>query len=208
VTSQQDQDYGSSEPGEADDSTTVGTASRAARVLGDDDLMEPAGDPAEPGEPFDPDAEGSPEPSDADVVIVSEVVDDPPTRYASAGSDPAANAGQTASNLSAGSGLGGVSTTSAHDGDPAGSPDLTQQWHDIQAGFVDDPRGAVRLAAQAAEDALGVLIASLRERQSALAPVIADSSGDQDTERLRAAFRDYRVLCQNAEEMGRQITQL
>jgi hypothetical protein len=212
VTSQQDQDYGSSEPGdgtgEADDSTTVGTASRAARVPGDDDLMEPGGDLAEPGEPFDPDAEGSPEPGDADVVIVPEVVDDPPTRYASADTGPAANAGQTTSNLSAGSGLGRVGTTSAHEADPVGSLDLTQQWHDIQAGFVDDPRGAVRLAAQAAEDALGVLIASLRERQSALAPVIADSSGDQDTEWLRGALRDYRVLCQNAEEIGRQITHL
>jgi hypothetical protein len=127
--------------------------------------MEPDGDLAEPGEPFDADAEGSP-------------------------------------------GLGRVSTASSHNGDPVGSLHLTQQWHDIQARFVDDPSGAVQLAAQAAGEALGVLIASLRERQAARAPATADSSGNQDTERLRGALRDYRMLCQNAEEIGRQITRL
>ena len=210
MASQQDQEYGSRGPddrtGTPADMTAFGAG--PARVPSDDDLMEPDGDLAEPGELFDPDAEGSPEPGDDDVIVVAEVVDDPFKMSAPAGPGPAANAGQTASDRNAGSGLDRVSTASAHNGDQVGSVDLTQQWHDIQARFVDDPPGAVQLAAQAAEDALGELIASLRERQSALAPVIADSSADQDTERLRGALRDYRVLCQNAEEIGRQITRL
>jgi hypothetical protein len=198
MTSQQGHEYGSREPydetGKPADMTAVGAASGPARVPGNDELMEPGGDLAEPG--------------DADVVIVREVIDDPSKGSAPAGNGPAANAGQTASGRNAGSGLSRVSTASAHNGDRVGSLDLTQQWHDIQARFVDDPPGAVQLAAQAAEEALGVVIASLRERQSELAPVTADSSADQDTERLRGALRDYRVLCQNAEEIGRQITRL
>ena len=212
MTSQQDQEYGSRGPddrtGKPADMTAVGAASGPASVPSEDDLMEPDGDLAKPGELLDPDAEGSPEPGDADLIIVPEVVDGPPKRSAPAGNGPAANAGQTASDWNAGSGLGRVSTAPAHNGDPVRSLDLTQQWHDIQARFVDDPPGAVQLAAQAAEEALGVLIASLRERQSELAPVAADSSADQDTERLRGALRDFRVLCQNAEEIGRQITLL
>jgi hypothetical protein len=176
------------------DMNAVGGASGPARGQSDDDLMEPGGDLAEP--------------ADADVAIVPELVDDPSKRSASAGTAAAAYAGQAVSDRNEGSGLGRVSTASAHNGDQVGSVDLTQQWRDIQARFVDDPRGSVQLAAQAAEEALGVLIASLRERQSALTPVTADSSGDEDTERLRGALRDYRVLCQNAEEAGRQIARL
>lgn len=212
MTSQQDQEYGWRRPddrtGKPADMAAVGAASGPASVPSDDDLMEPDGDLAEPGELSDPDAEGSPEPGDADLIIVPEVVDDPSKRSAPVGNGPAANAGQTASDRNAGSGLGRVSNASAHNGDPVGSLDLTQQWHDIQARFVDDPPGAVQLAARAAEQALGVLVASLRERQSELAHVTADSSADQDTERLRGALRNYRVLCQNAAEIGRQITRL
>src|SRR4029077_9521664 len=48
-----------------------------------------------------------------------------------------------------------------------GGADLSQRWRDIQVSFVDDPRGAVRLAAEAADAAVAALVTSLHERQSA-----------------------------------------
>ena len=44
--------------------------------------------------------------------------------------------------------------------EPAGNePVLSEQWHDIQAMFVDDPQGSVDRAAAAADDAVGALVA-------------------------------------------------
>jgi hypothetical protein len=83
-----------------------------------------------------------------------------------------------------------------------GGVDLGQQWHDIQAGFVDDPRLAVELAAQATAAALSALASDLQERQSALG-----QSGADDTEQLRSALQGYRDLCQDIEAAGRQLPQ-
>jgi len=87
---------------------------------------------------------------------------------------------------------------------PLASADLDQEWRDIQAAFVDDPRGAVRMAADATGTALSALIESLRERQSAVMSS-EGSAGMQDTEHLRAALRQYRTFCQKIGEMGRHM---
>ncbi len=84
---------------------------------------------------------------------------------------------------------------------------LSQNWRNIQATFVDDPSGAVRLAAEAADAALSALVASLQQRQAALLDSTGDMAGAQDTEHLRTALQEYRVFCQDIEEMGRRLPQ-
>jgi hypothetical protein len=81
---------------------------------------------------------------------------------------------------------------------------LTQQWHDIQAMFVDDPQGSVQRAAQAADAAVTALSETLRQRQTALAP--AGTSNDQrSTEQLRQALREYRVFCERVAGLADQL---
>jgi hypothetical protein len=89
----------------------------------------------------------------------------------------------------------------------AGRAGLSQHWHNIQATFVDDPSGAVRLAAEAADAAVSALIGTLKERQSALLDVTGDTAAAQDTEQLRTALQDYRVFCQDIEEIGQRLPQ-
>jgi hypothetical protein len=84
---------------------------------------------------------------------------------------------------------------------PYSEEQFSRQWSDIQAGFVDDPRGAVRLAAQAADEALTALVDALRERQAAL----GSAESTQDTELLRSALREYRQLCRGIEQVGREL---
>jgi hypothetical protein len=87
--------------------------------------------------------------------------------------------------------------------DPADGS-LSEQWHDIQAMFVDDPRGSVQRAAQAADAAVGALVESLRESQAALMP--ADTAANVgDTEQLRGALRSYRVFCQRIADLDEQL---
>lgn len=86
-------------------------------------------------------------------------------------------------------------------GAPFSAEQLSQEWREIQASFVDDPRGAVQMAAEAAESAMTTLMTSLRERQATLGPVAA-----QDTEQLRAALREYRKFCQGLAEAARRLT--
>jgi hypothetical protein len=101
---------------------------------------------------------------------------------------------------------GGVATDPAAGGSPATSPatgvDASADWHDIQALFVDDPRGSVQQAAAAAEAAVTALATTLHERQAALAP-----GASQDTEQLREALRGYRVFCQDLASLGQQLQQ-
>ena len=88
--------------------------------------------------------------------------------------------------------------------EPGADRGLSQQWHDIQAMFVDDPQGSVQRAAQAADAAVSTLADSLREQQAALIP--ADRDGNPgDTEQLRAALRSYRIFCQRIEELDAQL---
>jgi hypothetical protein len=84
---------------------------------------------------------------------------------------------------------------------PAG---LGEQWHDIQAMFVDDPRGSVQRAAAAADAAVTALAEELRKRQAAVSPAGGDSA---DTEQLRESLLSYRILCQNLADVGWQLRQ-
>ena len=78
---------------------------------------------------------------------------------------------------------------------PAGAPISPtgispQRWSEILVTFVDDPRGSVKMAADAVDEAIGEFVSSVRARQRAL-----DSSwhgAGTDTEQLRTALRDYR----------------
>ena len=85
--------------------------------------------------------------------------------------------------------------------------DVGPEWHDIQAMFVDDPRGSVELAAAAAGAAVDALIATLHERQSALAPAPGGADDSGETEHLREALRSYRIFCQNVANLGQQLTE-
>jgi hypothetical protein len=99
----------------------------------------------------------------------------------------------------------GATTVGAADG-PTHDTGLGQEWRDIQAAFVDDPAGAVQLAADATSAALSTLIDSLRRAQSVLMND-GSSSRAPDTEQLRAALRDYRTLCENVDQIGRRFAQ-
>jgi hypothetical protein len=97
-------------------------------------------------------------------------------------------------------------TATATTDQPHSEEQLSQQWHDIQAGFVDDPRGAVQMAAQAADQALSGLVAALRERQTTLGS--AGTGGDaDDTEILRSTLRELRQFCEDIERVGRELPQ-
>ncbi|HEY2552987.1 MAG TPA: hypothetical protein VGI64_20655 [Streptosporangiaceae bacterium] len=76
-------------------------------------------------------------------------------------------------------------------GDRAGH-DNGGPWHEIQATFVDDPRRSVELAASLAGDSASALVALVQDRLSSLDATW--QSGDDDTEQLRAALRQYRDL--------------
>ena len=135
---------------------------------------------------LDGDELGAGEPVLADEVIVAEVVDETPYQQSAAART---GTGSTAN----GSALQGV-------------PQLSEEWHDIQADFVDDPSGAVQRAAQAADAAVDALTASLQEYRDSLGQSSdGDAAGTPDTEQLRTALRGYRIFCQNVEEIGRQL---
>jgi len=82
--------------------------------------------------------------------------------------------------------------------------DLGQQWHDIQAMFVDDPRGSVGRAAAAADAAVNALAETLRRQQASLVQPDGDPAG---TEELREALRGYRIFCHAVADIGRQLPQ-
>jgi hypothetical protein len=86
----------------------------------------------------------------------------------------------------------------------AASSGLSEQWHDIQAMFVDDPQGSVERAAQEAEAAVSALVESLRQRQAALVPS-GTSTAPSDTEQLRAALRGYRLFCERLVGLEEQL---
>lgn len=67
--------------------------------------------------------------------------------------------------------------------------DFDARWHDIKAGFVDDPRDSVEKADALIDEAVSALAA---RRQSL---VDGWKNGDEnDTEKLRLALREYRSL--------------
>jgi hypothetical protein len=87
----------------------------------------------------------------------------------------------------------------------ASGAELGQEWRDIQAAFVDDPRGAVGMAAEATDAAMSSLIDSLRSRRDALTAGLGDPSDHRDTEQLRGELRQYRMLCQNLAEIEQRL---
>ena len=89
----------------------------------------------------------------------------------------------------------------------ASGTELGQEWRDIQAAFVDDPTGAVGMAAEATDAAMSSLVDSLRSRRDGLAAGLGDSSDHRDTEQLRGELRQYRMLCQNLAEIEQRLAQ-
>lgn len=82
---------------------------------------------------------------------------------------------------------------------PPTNPDY--RWREIQAMFVDDPRGSVERAADLARDALRELTSLLREREQSLRSRWQDNN--TDTEELRISLRSYRALVDRVAEFSR-----
>jgi hypothetical protein len=138
--------------------------------------------------------------AEPDDIVVAEVIDAEPARPSTA-ADPRDAAGLPSVGISQpAAGPTGLSPA----GQAAGTG-LSQDWRDIQAAFVDDPRGAVRLAAEVTDAALNGLIASLRSRQEALSGASGDTAEHRDTEQLRGELREYRVLCQSLAEIEQRL---
>lgn len=143
------------------------------------------------------------EPDDPDLVIVDSGTDfsngaDPSDGPASSGTvdNDTADNGTDASGTDA---SGGTVAPGL-----AASSGLSEQWHDIQAMFVDDPQGSVKRAAQEAEATVSALVESLRQRQAALVPS-GTSTAPSDTEQLRAALRGYRLFCERLVGLEEQL---
>jgi hypothetical protein len=64
------------------------------------------------------------------------------------------------------------------------------RWHDIQAGFVDDPHAALRRAAELNDEIISALASALETRKRALQEGVASA----DTEQLRIGLRRYHQL--------------
>jgi len=82
---------------------------------------------------------------------------------------------------------------------PAVSAVTPQRWSEILVAFVDDPRGSVKMAADAVDEAIDEFVNSVRARQHDLAATWQGAGAD--TEQLRTALREYRKL-------GRRVQQL
>ena len=75
--------------------------------------------------------------------------------------------------------------------------DLRASWQRLQAGFVDDPAGALADAAGLVEHAAQALVGALRQRQKQLRGMWDDGAagdGGADTEELRLVMLRYRAL--------------
>jgi hypothetical protein len=73
--------------------------------------------------------------------------------------------------------------------DPALS---AQRWSEILVAFVDDPRGSVKMAADAVDEAIDEFVNSVRARQRTMSS--SWETAGTGTEQLRMALRDYRTL--------------
>jgi hypothetical protein len=165
------------------------------------DAME--ADPVQPSDYQTPDtsaARGSSEAADPDsvqdpdlVIVAGEVIEEDADPDIADSSDVAGDL--AGDNLADGRGPG----------DNGRTADVGQQWHDIQALFVDDPRGSVELAAAAADAAVSALVETLRQRQSALGSGGNTSADPDSTEQLREALRGYRIFCRSLTEIGQRL---
>jgi hypothetical protein len=66
------------------------------------------------------------------------------------------------------------------------------QWGEILAMFVDDPRGSVAEASVLVGEAIEALVATAHQRQASLAA--SWQAEGADTEQLRQALQDYRAF--------------
>jgi hypothetical protein len=76
------------------------------------------------------------------------------------------------------------------------------RWREIQAMFVDDPRGSVERAADLASETLRELTRLLRQREQTLRSGWQDNSAD--TEELRTSLQGYRALIGQISELVQQ----
>ncbi|MEW2354720.1 hypothetical protein [Spirillospora sp. NPDC029432] len=68
-----------------------------------------------------------------------------------------------------------------------------ERWREVQSGFVDDPRGAVRRADELAAEIVNAAGQALAARKRTLDDRLNEGGeASPDTERLRLALRDYR----------------
>ena len=83
---------------------------------------------------------------------------------------------------------------------PASSGGISaQRWSEIMVAFVDDPRGSVKMAADAVDEAIDEFVNSVRARQRDLTSAWhGDESG---TEELRTALREYRKLWHQVQQL-------
>jgi hypothetical protein len=104
-------------------------------------------------------------------------------------------------------------------GEPGADSDA--RWREIQATFVDDPRGSVEQALRAVDDEVTAVLDALRRRQEALAPSrapgqtnggqayqlsgLAAGSNPGDTEQLRIALRDCRAFWRDLDELSDRL---
>jgi hypothetical protein len=72
------------------------------------------------------------------------------------------------------------------------SDGLQQRWHDVQAGFVDDPYETVQQAEQLAQEVVAQLTTALEERKNAIDE--RWSNEKDNTEELRQSLKGYRTL--------------
>ena len=179
-------------------------------------------------QPYEPEQSGDP---GSDVVVIDEPEDDENGQGddAALGSDEVVNgtavndadddldeddltgaedeAGQGSLGVAAEPTVGADSYEPSHAAGDEASVAASREWLDIQAMFVDDPSGAVRLAAAQADSAVSALVTALQEQQAALAQA-GGTSGDgsaadpAETEQLRSALRGYRSLCQSLAQIG------
>jgi hypothetical protein len=102
--------------------------------------------------------------------------------------------GEARTPAATGAGQPGEARTPAATGadQPAAAAITPERWSEILVAFVDDPRGSVKMAADAVDEAIDEFVNSVRARQRALA---SSCEGPQaGTEELRTALRDYRKL--------------
>ena len=72
------------------------------------------------------------------------------------------------------------------------APGADRRWREIQAMFVDDPRGSLQQAADLIDSVIDEFFAVVRRRRAALAACWQDR--DADTEALRITLKDYRAF--------------
>src|SRR2546423_14972567 len=68
--------------------------------------------------------------------------------------------------------------------------EIRQRFDELQSEFIEEPRNAVKKAEQLMEEAIDRMAKAMRERMQT---IHRDVDGNNDTEHLRLAMRDYRL---------------